>query len=69
MDKIMDINKLTELRLLKKEIKEFRQQSKSLENENRALEQIVAILKDPVVITIQNRKNTNDDDECVMILL
>ena len=69
MDKIMDINKLTELGLLKKEIKEFRQQSKSLENENRALEQIVAILKDPVVITIQNRKNTNDDGECVMILL
>ena len=38
MDKIMDIDKITEFNLLKKEVEEFRQRRKSLENENRALE-------------------------------
>ena len=41
----------TEFNLLKKEFEEFRQQSKNLESENRALEQLVEILKDPVITT------------------
>ena len=51
MDKIMDIHKHTEFNLLKKEFEEFRQQSKNLESENRALEQLLEILKVPVITT------------------
>ena len=39
---------------------ECRQESKSLENENRALQQLLEILKDPVVTTFQDRKYTNN---------
>ena len=49
MDKIVDIHKHTEFNLLKKKFEEFRQQSKNLESENRALEQLVEILKDSVL--------------------
>ena len=45
----MDIHKHTESNLLKKEFEEFRQQSKNLESENRALEQLLEILKVPVI--------------------
>ena len=35
MEKLMGIDKLTEFNLLQKEVEEFRQQRKSLENKNR----------------------------------
>ena len=35
MEKLMDIDKLTGFNLLQKEVVEFRQQRKSLENKNR----------------------------------
>ena len=56
ISKIMDIDNCKEFSLLKKEFEEFRQQSKSLESENRALEQLLELLKDPVVTTF-NMKN------------
>ena len=39
---------------------ECRQESKSLENENRALQQLLEILKDPVATTFQDRNYTNN---------
>ena len=42
--------------MLKEEVKEIRQQGKSLVSENRGLEQLVEILKDP-----------NDACECIML--
>ena len=69
MDKLMDIDKHTELNLLRNEVEEFRQQIKSLESKNRALEQLVQILKNPVVTTFQDGKYANDVRECVMALL
>ena len=47
----MNIHKHTEFNLLKKEFEEFRQQSKNLESENTALEQLVENLKDSVITT------------------
>ena len=47
----MNIHKDTEFNLLKKEFEEFRQQSKNLESENTALEQLVENLKDSVITT------------------
>ena len=47
----MNIHKHTEFNLLKKEFEEFRQQSKNLESENTALEQLVENLKDSVTTT------------------
>ena len=55
--------------MLKKEVQDFRQQNESLEGEKRALEQLVEILKHPVVTTFQDGKYTNDMLECVMALL
>ena len=55
--------------MLKKEVQDFRQQNESLEGEKRALEQLVEILKHPVVTTFQDGKYTNDMRECVMALL
>ena len=42
--------------MLKEEVNEIRQQGKSLVSENRGLEQLVEILKDP-----------NDACECIML--
>ena len=55
--------------MLKKEVQDFRQQNESLEGEKRALEQLVEILKHPVVTTFQDGKYTNDMRECVMAWL
>ena len=52
----MDIVKLKDFNLLKKEAEEFGQQSKTLDSENRKLEHLVEILKDP------------NDFECMIIL-
>ena len=46
MDKVMDIVKLKEFSLLKKEVKES-EQNKNLDNDNRRLEIIAEVLKDP----------------------
>lgn len=56
----MGIDKIAEFKLLQREVMECRQESKSLENENRALQQLLEILKDPVVTTFQDRKYTNN---------
>ena len=69
MDKIMDADKHTEFNLSKKEVGEFRQQSKSLESGNRALEQLSEIFRDPVVTTFQDGKYINDVRESVTALL
>ena len=53
----MDIVKPNKFNLSKKEVKEYGQQSKHLNSENRRLKYIVEILKDP-----------NDVCECVIVL-
>lgn len=47
MDQVLDIEKLEEFNLLRIEVREFGQQSKSLYCHSRRLEHIVDILKDP----------------------
>ena len=54
MDKIKDIDKHTEFNLIRKEVEKFRQQSKILESENRALKQLVETLKSRVTTTFQD---------------
>ena len=56
----MGIDKIAEFKLLQREVMECRQESKSLENENRALQQLLEILKDPVATTFQDRNYTNN---------
>ena len=52
---IKQFKNLEKFNLLKEEVEEIEQQSKSLDSENRELEQQVEILKDP-----------NDTWECIM---
>ena len=66
MEKLIDIDKLTEFNLLKKKVEEFRQQRKCLESENRALKQFIEILKDPVLTTFRDRKYASGVCECAM---
>ena len=50
IDRVMDVVKLDKFKFsTKKEVQEFRQQSKNLDRENRKLEHKVEILKDPNV--------------------
>ena len=44
----MDIERVNEFNLLKEEVKEFGQQSKSLDSENKRSEDLIETLKDPI---------------------
>lgn len=58
MNQIMDIVKLNEFNLLKKEVDQFGPQSQTLDCENRRLKHLVKILK-----------NLNDVYKCIIALL
>lgn len=60
MDKIIDIGKLIEFYLLKKEVEEFKQRNKFLKRGSGALKHLVENLKDTVITTFQDKKYAND---------